>query len=137
MPDFGESLRTAAARDAFETCKPFAIEQGRVDAVKLRQISGELLQPLTELALSAGRVRLLVMIETDGKMNYPLQEEPPRATHGPPQVFEHFVAREKLLPVEQLDALSEQIAGRFHFSVFNIMGARETNRASNADPAQR
>ena len=135
--DLGESLRGAAANDSFETSERFSIEQGRVYAVKLRQISGELLQPLAELALSAGRVRLLLMIKADGEMNHPLQEQPPWTTHGPPQVFEDFMALEKRLLVEELDALSKQIAGSFHFTGFTFVRARETNRGSIAAPAQR
>ena len=98
--NFWEWLRAAIAHDGLETNERFAIEQSRVDSVKYRQISGKLLQPLSELALGAGLVRLLVMMETDGKVNHPLQEQAPRATHGPPQVFEDLVAFEKRLPVE-------------------------------------
>jgi hypothetical protein len=109
--DFGESFRGASAHDGFETSERFAIEQGRVYAVKLGQISGELLQPLAELTFGANGVRLLVMIEADGQMNHPLQKQPPRTTRGPPQVFEDLVALEKRLLVEEIDALSEEIAG--------------------------
>jgi hypothetical protein len=47
------------------------------------------------------------------------------------------MALEKRLLVEELDALSKQIAGSFHFTGFTFVRARETNRGSIAGPAQR
>ncbi len=132
-----ESLQFAATLDGFKTGERIAVEPRRLDAVELRQVSGELLQPFSELAPGAGWIGFLVMIEADSQVNHALQKEPPRAAGWPPQVFEDLVALEKRLPVEELDAESEWIAGRFHFSDFTFAGVRETNRASGAVPAQR
>lgn len=72
--DFGKSYRVLAAHDTFQTSERFVIEQRRVYTFELRQISGELLQSFAELALGAGWIGLLVMIEADGQMNDTLQE---------------------------------------------------------------
>ena len=69
-----ELLRGATACNGFKTGERFVVEQRRVDAVELRQISGKFLQPFAELTLGAGWVRLLVMIEADGQMNHALEE---------------------------------------------------------------
>ncbi len=95
-----KGLDTAARQNRLERRLPLRIEPGGIHALKRGQVSSQLPQRLPQLQLGSNSIALLMMIETDGKVNQRLKKEPIFAASWPPQIFQDFMTFVKLARIE-------------------------------------
>src|SRR5215469_2868011 len=104
-PDFRKFADCLFGEDQGQAVRCLLIEAFRVDSAKLRQVTGQLLQPLAQLPFRSRRISTSVVVETDSDVDEALQKETQRTALAHPDFFPRLMTLKERAPIEEFHTM--------------------------------